>query len=208
MVPPVKRPLFSVPLRDLDSGDKRRSWKIPPEWIAWAVEESEAEARGEEGQLELYLKKNGGEVLVKGTASAAVRMRCARTLDPVDVEIRAEILLMLSPKPGQEAQQEGKGPRKKRAPRRSSENEEEVLTGTLAAQDHFEGETLELDEFVREHLLLELPAFPLRSDLPLEPPSATDTPPVDSGEPERRGIDPRLAPLAALASQMQRRTKE
>ena len=50
--------------------------------------------------------------------------------------------------------------------------------------------------YPREHLLLELPLFPERSDLPFESDAATNTPPDESGA----APDPRLAPLAALAA--------
>ena len=60
-----------------------------------------------------------------------------------------------------------------------------------------------VDAFVREHLLLELPLFPVRSDLPFESDAATTTPPDESGA----APDPRLAPLAALASQLKKTGK-
>jgi len=93
--------------------------------------------------------------------------------------------------------------------KRRSEPTEEALSLEMAAEDVFEGETIELDAFVREHILLELPMFPVRSDLPSERSAATDTPAEGPGSAdEPRPVDPRLAPLAAIASQMQRTTKE
>ena len=77
------------------------------------------------------------------------------------------------------------------------------MSAEQAARDEYDGETVELDGFVREHLLLELPLFPVRSDLPFDPTPATDTPPDEAGP----VLDPRLAPLAALASELQRTGK-
>jgi uncharacterized protein len=142
-------------------------------------------------------------------------MPCARTLEPVGVNLDAEILLLLTPRatPAPAAAKTGKKPRAPRTDRwRSTAPEEaaaadpsaEQLSAEQAARDEYEGETVELDSFIREHLLLELPLFPVRSDLPFEPNAGTDTPPDDSGE---HALDPRLAPLAALASQL-RSSKE
>ena len=85
----------------------------------------------------------------------------------------------------------------------SDDGSAEALSAEEAARDEYSGDSVELDAFVREHLLLELPLFPVRSDLPFEPNAATNTPPDDSGA----APDPRLAPLAALASQLKKTGK-
>jgi DUF177 domain-containing protein len=210
----VQATLFSVPVRDLERSDLRRSWEIPVEWLGWALADSEAQPDGKPGTLELYLKKQGREILVKGRALASVTMPCARTLEPVPVALDAEILLLLVPRPTPAANAP-KAPRRQRKgalePRRSeraadAEAEDaasELLSAEQAARDEYSGEQVELDAFVREHLLLELPLFPVRSDLPFEANAATDTPPDDSGA----APDPRLAPLAALASQLMKTGK-
>jgi uncharacterized protein len=209
----VQRPLFTVSIRDLERADQRRTWEIPPEWIDWALSESEARSDGSAGSLELYLKKNGREVLVKGQAAASVTMPCARTLEPVGVKLEAEILLLLTPRatPAPAASKSGRKQRTRTERWRSTQEDAasadpsaEQLSAEQAARDEYEGETVELDSFVREHLLLELPLFPVRSDLPFQPNAGTDTPPDDSGD---DALDPRLAPLAALASQL-RSSKE
>jgi uncharacterized protein len=191
----------------------RRTWEIPAEWIDWALADSEARSDGTAGALELYVKKNGREVLVKGQAAASVTMPCARTLEPVGVKLEAEILLLLTPRatPAPAAPKAGRKPRVRTERWRSTQEEAaaadpsaEQLSAEQAARDEYEGETVELDSFIREHLLLELPLFPVRSDLPFEPNAGTDTPPDDSGD---HALDPRLAPLAALASQL-RSSKE
>lgn len=204
---PVKKPLFTVPLRDVEYGEKTLQWDIPSSWFDEFLADTEAGGRGIAGYLEAYLKKNGNDVYVKGQVKAALTMPCARSLKPVDVDIETEIVLLLAPRPLPE---EETGPGKKgqrQRKRRSEDNEDELLSTEMAAQDFFDGETIVLDEFVREHLLLELPLFPVRSDLPFEPVAATDTPP-DEAEREERPLDPRLAPLAALARQMQKPPKE
>lgn len=205
--------LFSVPIRDLERSDLRRSWEIPPDWLDWALAESEARSAGVPGTLELYLKKQGREVLVKGRAKANVTMPCARTLEPVSVGLDAEIMLLLTQRATPSTPAGKAGPRRRKSVPGASgaghpENDaddgtSEHLSAEQAARDEYSGEIVELDAFVREHLLLELPLFPVRSDLPFESNAATNTPPDESGA----APDPRLAPLAALASQLQQTGK-
>ena len=94
----VQETLFSVPIRDLERSDQRRTWEVPPAWIDRALAESEARSDGTPGALEVYLKKTGREILVKGQVRAGVQMPCARTLEPVAVALDAEILLLLTPR--------------------------------------------------------------------------------------------------------------
>ncbi|HTV25846.1 MAG TPA: DUF177 domain-containing protein [Polyangiaceae bacterium] len=204
--------LFSVPVRDLERSDQRRSWEIPATWINWALADSEARSDGSPGKLELYLKKQGREILVKGKAHAGVSMPCARTLEPVAVALDAEIMLLLSPRATAPAGAPRPGKRQRGArtePGAAAGDTDaddvaaELLSAEEAARDEYSGDTVELDAFVREHLLLELPLFPVRSDLPFESDAATNTPPDESGA----APDPRLAPLAALASQLKKTGK-
>lgn len=208
----VKEPLFSVPIRDLERSDVRRSWEVPSAWVDSALAESDARSDGTPGTLELYLKKQGREILVKGAVRAQVQMPCARTLEPVPVALDAEILLLLTPSTAGPAGTPRPG-RRQRGPKVEpavdtdaediEEKSSEVLSAEEAARDEYSGDYLQLDPFVREHLLLELPLFPVRSDLPFEPNAATHTPPDESGA----APDPRLAPLAALARQLQKTGK-
>ncbi len=189
---------FSVPITDLDRGDVSRTWRITPEWLSGALEGSEAEPKGPEGQLRLNLVKQGREIIVTGRARAAVVMPCARTLDPVDIDLKADIYLLLQPK----ASPEPPGRKERQAAARAKKRKEEApLSEEEAAEDTYSGENVVLDDFVREHLLLELPLFPLRSDL-----RSTDSsgigPPSQPVEQDEKAADPRLAPLAAIAEKL------
>jgi uncharacterized protein len=199
-------PLFSFSVRELERAEQHRTFELTPAWLDWALGESEARSSGEVGSFEVHLKKNGREVLVKGTASARVTMPCSRTLEPVAVKLETEILLLLTPRAPAPARPGGpRRPRRERKEEDAAESAaEELLSAELAARDEYEGDNIELDGFVREHLLLELPLFPLRSDLPFDPPPATDPRPEAPGA----AVDPRLAPLAALASQLQKTHEE
>ena len=216
-------PFFSVPLADLDRGEREIDEKIPREWLRRALEGSEAEPRDEPGRLTVTVSKSGRDVMVRGVARAYVTMPCARTLDPVDFDLRADIFLLLAPssgaaarpahlarKPTAAAKRPAKaaGPPSKhkgKAPRERRKREEEAaLPEEEAARDTYEGDRVNLDPFVREFLLLELPMVPLREDLRSE-----ETPAIERAlepAPERRqaqeAIDPRLAPLADIASRL------
>jgi len=199
----MQRPQFSVPVRDLERADQHRQFELSPEWLDTALAESEARSDGTPGSFEVRLKKNGREVLVKGMARARVTMPCARTLEPVPVDLETEILLLLTPRAPAPAAGTNKRVRRPRG--EEAQAAEEQLSAELAARDEYEGDNIELDGFVREHLLLELPLFPVRSDLPFEPTPATDPPPDEA---EEAAVDPRLAPLAALARQLARTREE
>lgn len=196
---------FCVPIRQLDRGDQRLSWPISADWLAQQLAGTEARSAGDNGTLELYLTKDKGRILVKGHAAVAVELDCARTLEPFRLDVKAPILLLLSPQPAERRE----GDRRQRSPKtgaaggRAARGKEAELDSLLsaedAAEDHYSGDTLELDPFVREHILLELPLFPVRSGLPSEPTRATDTGFDAAGATVAPVLDPRLAPLEAIA---------
>lgn len=221
---------FSVLLADVERRDQERSWDIPAAWLRRALEGTEAEPiAGHEGQLEVRVSKNGPRILVRGRVQTRVHMRCSRTLDPVEIDVDARVFLLLSQRtPAPEA-----APRNQTSPRharrkrqaaaqeatrtaptrserkrgRSRDDQTESLGDEDAAEDHFEGENIVLDDFVREHILLELPMFPVRSDLHSAPSPAIG-PPADAAPEAAKPPDPRLAPLAALAAELKKKDKE
>lgn len=203
-------PLFVIPLADLERGPKELDTAVPVAWLAQALEGTEAEPRGTPGHLAATVQKTGCEVIVRGRIAAQVTMPCARTLLPTDVDIDGEVFLLLSPRPtsssahppGTEAPSGAKHERPRKRGRRPTQTEAEpadrLLSETEAAEDVYSGDDVVLDGFLREFLLLELPLFPLH-------PSASDaisSPPREHGE--ARPVDPRLAPLAALAGRMRK----
>jgi uncharacterized protein len=219
--------LFSVLVADLERSDRDLDEEIPVEWLAKAMEGTEARPRGTPGHLEVSVAKNGREVMVRGHARAAVTMPCARTLDPVDYDLDAEIFLLLAPGAPAHAGS-GKAPKKAKEPKagapkaggakdktpragsgsgkggKKKDDEGAVLADDEAAHDTYDGEKVVLDPFVREFLVLELPMVPLREDLRSEATPAIERPPerVEAARSTRDGVDPRLAPLAAIASRL------
>jgi uncharacterized protein len=216
----VSNPAFVVPLTDLERGAKHASWTISVDWLRQALADTEATPQGN-GTLELELARTGRDVMVRGRAQLRVTMPCSRTLDPVDLKLEPEIFLLLTqaqpPAAAGAARRGGRrrpGRDEKPARRRAAGDREEpvpeeALRPEDAARDLFVGEQITLDPFIREFILLELPMFPTRSDLPSDAPAAIapaslETAPAgpgQQGDPPRR-IDPRLAPLAEIASRL------
>jgi hypothetical protein len=148
------------------------------------------------------------------------------TLDPVPVPVRTEILLMLSPKSGAaaEGREPGTGGRR-RATRPSKEKATEPATASAdragRTKKHAKGEghwdetpilddeTAGRDTFDgHEFLILELPMFPRRSDLPTDSPPANPPLPADSQVGGDKPLDPRLSPLAELKSRLEQKIKK
>lgn len=195
----VTPPSFVVQLADLERGPKRVSFPLTRAFLGWAFDETEAEPQGE-GTLALELTKTGHEVMVRGRAEAHVHVPCVVTLDPLPFDLKPEIFLLLYPEPkAAPAGEKGKHKGKK-AGKRGEEPEAE-LSPEDAARDTYKGDEVVLDAFVREFLLLELPAYPRRSDLP-SPEERISSRPLDQPEASEKPLDPRLSPLLALAGRL------
>ena len=154
--------------------------------------------------------------MVRGNASFGAVLPCVVTLDPVSYDLRAEIFLMLKQGKSADATRRPRGEpatgdakksapkaearvphRKKRAGGRDPEPE---LSAEETVVDTFEGDEIVLDGFIREFLLLELPLYPRRPDLPSPEESIVSRPLAGpTGEPS---IDPRLEPLAKIAERL------
>jgi uncharacterized metal-binding protein YceD (DUF177 family) len=213
----MERPLFSVPLADLEAGEREIVDEIPVSWLTTAFEGTEATPRGQPGRLEVTVSKTGREVMVRGHARAAVVLPCARTLDPVDFDLDAEIFLLLTPAaaappppkaltPAQAKKREHKQAQaKKPVAHAPARREEQAAPGEEdGARDTYDGERVVLDAFVREFLVLELPMVPLREDLrSAATPAIERAPaPAEGNGSAREAIDPRLAPLADIARRL------
>jgi len=225
----VTKALFVVPVADVERGPRTVSFTLEEAWLREALEGTEATPR-RAGSATLELSKSGREIMVRGRAEAALSMPCVVTLDPLDIDLNPEIFLMLAPAPseptgktgrsekkrsvagasgkiggatGKEAPAEARGAATRKRGAKEDDEEGELLDESAAARDTFEGSQIELDPFIREFLLLELPMFPRRSDLPSSPGPAIGPrlvePESDGQEP---AIDPRLQPLAALRSRL------
>jgi uncharacterized metal-binding protein YceD (DUF177 family) len=211
----VSKPVFIVPIADLERGPKTVTFTLEEAWLRQALEDTDATPR-RAGTVTVEVSKNGRDVLVRGRIEAALSMPCVVTLEPLDIELNPEVFLMLAPAGSDSAPKVAKKSRREgsngspsegrmAAPRKRGAKDEleeaEELDATSAARDTYEGSQIELDPFFREFLVLELPMFPRRSDLPSTEGPAIG-PPSSASDGQGPAIDPRLQPLAALRSRL------
>jgi uncharacterized metal-binding protein YceD (DUF177 family) len=225
----VTKASFIVPVADLERGPRTVTFALDEAWLSQALEGTDATPR-HAGSATVELSKSGRDVMVRGRVEAALSMPCVVTLDALEIDLNPEIFLMLAPASSEPKAPSARAAKRRAAggpapaldrkeggtfarggaPRKRGDDEEleegELLDPSSAARDTFEGSQIELDSFFREFLLLDLPMFPRRSDLPLAEGPAIGAPPPEAGEHEPV-IDPRLQPLAALRSRL-RESKE
>ena len=204
------QPNYVVALRDLDSGPKEVTWTLSQGWLQHTLAETDATPEGP-GELSVRLTKNGREVVVQGQARLTVTMACARSMQPMSITLTPEVFLLLAPAQGPEprARPRRRGPRNEETARNSGKPagksgwaDDPRLADEDAARDTYQGETVVLDPFLREFILLDIPMMPVREDLHAGTEPAIPLAPSD-GQPERKpAVDPRLAPLEAIARRM------
>lgn len=158
--------------------------ELPRTWFEGALRDTDVSPRaGEErsGRITGRLSRSGNDIVVRVRVKAQVDIPCVRCLDPAPVEVDADLSLLLQPKV------------ESKRGRRHEKVEEYEFTPAEAELDHYDGETVVLDSFVREIILLEVPNFPLcRESCPGIPTAP------QALEPETHEPDPRLAPLGAF----------
>ena len=168
---------FSVPASELDAGGKDYDFTVRAAWIRGALEGHEATAAGSDGRLSLRASKSGNDVVLHGQLTADLELPCARCLQPVTVHVDQPFSVLAVPAKAL----------------KSPDVEEYEFGADEADVMPYDGETVVLDDAVRDELVLELPMIPLcREDCPgMSPPSGNK-------EEERKALDPRLAPLLRL----------
>ena len=223
----MTKPVFVVPLADIERGPRTVTFTLDEAWLSDAFEGTDATPSGP-GSATVELSKSGKSVMVRGKVSAPVTMSCVVTLDPLSFDLQPELFLMLAPAASEASPKlakraraaaagkdagkdsptpaEGRNAVTRKRPSKEEDDEGEVLDEHAAARDTFEGSQIELDPFFREFLVLELPMFPRRSDLPSSEGPAIGPPSAES-DGQEPAIDPRLQPLAALRSRL-RESKE
>jgi uncharacterized metal-binding protein YceD (DUF177 family) len=229
----MSRPELVISVADLEQGPKHVEFVLSEAWLRRALAETEATISAP-GKLDVTLTKNGASVLVRGHVTVDLTLPCVVTLDPVPVPVRTEVVLMLTQKGGGSTQHDGHVARRRARPEKPPEpgsankagqerparpknpvkaegrwEETPVLDDETAGQDTFDGHEIVLDDFVREFVILELPMFPRRSDLPTGPTAANPPLPADSQQPGGdKPLDPRLSPLAELKSRLEQKIKK
>jgi uncharacterized protein len=175
----MSSPEFSIAARDLDASGKRFRFAVRPSWVRGALEGTDVAAPDRDGEFDVRLSKSGTDVVVRGTVTAELRVPCARCLEPTTVVVREEVSALAVPM----AAAHGSG-----APGQRGEDG----AGDEADVIPYDGETVVLDDLVRDELLLGIPMIPLCSE------SCAGIRPRTAQGGAASGVDPRLQPLLAL----------
>lgn len=170
---------YPIPVSELDAGGKEFRFPVRAGWVRGALEGHEATTAGSDGALVVRASKSGHDVVVHGTLDAELRVPCARCLEPAQLAIHTEISVLYVPASRLKGNADG----------------ERELTDEEADTLPFEGETVVLDDLVRDELLLEIPMIPLCSEAC--PGMSPGPVPAKGAE---KPIDPRLAPLLDFAA--------
>lgn len=217
--------LVSVNANSIDNAGVAVDAELPVAWIDAELADAETTGRAP-GHLTARLSRSGNDIVVHGQVKASVSTPCARCTEPAPVDVDTEIALLLKPVPvlhgkkavaaaaakasaresqkgaaGQPAAGRARTGGRGRGGRNGGGDAlaEYEFSAEEADTDTFDGETVVLDPFIREAILLELPNFPLCS----EECAGIRAPAVPAlGRSGGKPVDPRLAPLGALRAKL------
>jgi uncharacterized protein len=170
---------LSIPVHDLDAAGKKVHFRLRAPWVRTVMAEGPNEITiPADGELDVRISRSGTDVVVHGTLTADLQVPCARCLEPAAVHIAQPVSVLMVPGHKIKAALHG-------------DDEEAELSEEEADVLAYDGDTVVLDDLVRDELLLAIPMIPLCSeDCPgISPPLAGEAAP---SEPV---VDPRLAPL-------------
>lgn len=179
---------FQIKVTELETGGKEYAFPLRSAWLAAelaALDDAGAglSAPETDGVVEVFADKSGADVIVRGRVRGGIVAECSRCLGPALVPVDAELAVLLSAR--------------KKGIREVVDSDD--LSPEEMDREFFTGDVIDLGDLVREHLLLEVPMQPLcRPDCPGIAPSATQAERSARWTATAPGVDPRLAPLAAI----------
>jgi len=161
-------------------------------WLAEVLEGTEVAPSAEPATARVRLDLDGRNVLLTGDFALALQAECVACLAPLSLRVAAPFTLHLSPEtPAVNVVHRGKGP----------PPEVELSAEELDADTYSNGR-IDLGQWLREQVLLEVPLHPRHEGEcpePLVPAGAAASPaPVET--PPSPGLDPRFAPLLSFVS--------
>jgi uncharacterized protein len=178
---------FCIPTRDLDAAGRSFSFVVRAAWMRGALEGTDASVAGSDGVLDLRASKSGTDVVVRGTLKAELHVACARCLEPARISVQETVSALVVP--ATELRES------------SGTKTDDDLAPDQADMIPYDGETVVLDDLVRDELLLGIPMIPLCSE---GCPGIRRERAPESHEPAEVApgantpIDPRLQPLLRL----------
>lgn len=141
-------PTFSIDTDELSESGKEYSFPVEPSWLDTVMEDAGLRGvPGEVGLVKVTAHRIGEDIAVSGRVQAAMTGTCVRCLE--DMRIDANVKLSVNVSPLSSA---------KELP------EELELTPEDLDRDFYDGQTVVLDDVVRENLILEVPMKPLCSE--------------------------------------------
>jgi uncharacterized protein len=172
---------FVLHVPDLDSEPKVRAFPIRPAWLEDALRDTDLAAGRDEGSVDLVVNLSGEDVVLQGSAKATLVSECARCLEPVPLDIEADLTTLIMHS----------------SPDRRPVPDDEDATPEDLAREFYEGDRVILDEMVREHLILEVPMQVHCGD-----PECAARWERDESRRAADEIDPRFAALLSLKSKL------
>lgn len=172
---------FSIAARDLDAAGKSLRFPVRAAWMRGALEGTDVGPAGPDGELELRASKSGTDVVVRGTLQAELTVPCARCLEPSRVAVAEPISTLVVPASVVSESSGGE--------------DDDDMAPDQADMIAYDGETVVLDDLIRDELMLGIPMIPLCSEgCPgIRRPGSPEPPPARSPP-----LDPRLQPLLRL----------
>jgi uncharacterized metal-binding protein YceD (DUF177 family) len=137
--------LFVINVHDVPEHAGTWSFVVPRTWVAVAFKDAELEPVDEEGSLEVSVSPSGKEFLVEGGVRVVLAGTCVRCLRPVPVVLDTSFSVLYVPGPVVE---------------KANDDDEEKETDDGPDVEHFHGDRIVLDTYVRDTVLLEVPMNP------------------------------------------------
>jgi uncharacterized protein len=172
---------FSVAAKDLDAAGKSLHFVVRSAWMRDALDGTDIATVGPDGELDVRVSRSGADVVVHGTLKANLIVACARCLEPARITVSERISALVVPATDLRES--------------SGAGEDDDMVPDQTDMIVYDGETVVLDDLVRDELLLGIPIVPLCSEecAGIRRPGAAETKQARS-----ESIDPRLQPLLRL----------
>lgn len=186
---------FEIKVQELDAGGKQYGFSITRAWLDRALSgrgEHDLPLRADpsigDGELDVHAEKSGDDVVVRGKIHTRLLTECSRCLADAAIPVDTEVVALYTAR--------GAGVR--------PVPDADELTPEELDKEFYTGDTVVLDDLVRENVLLEVPMQPLCSEtceglkVPDEIRGPADLAAEGAPVIEGKKVDPRLAPLLQL----------
>jgi len=141
-------PALTIPINELDTLGKDYVFALDEAWLREAFADSgvRGDASQGAGLVQVHAQLNGREILVHGRARARLVTECGRCLRELPIDVSCELAALYTPQvPGRAAR---------------AEEEELDIDADEPDREFYTGDKVQIDDLVRDYLLLELPMQP------------------------------------------------